>query len=79
MSRGLLSSHQSYQSSRSSVHMRLSWLNRNLRLKWISLSYSTTTTQHFAVCGESYLIARDVLVVRKRQGPGGFRESELVP
>lgn len=33
MSRGLLFSNQSYQSTGNSMHLRLSWLNRNLVLK----------------------------------------------
>lgn len=63
-----LPSRQSYQATGRSIYSRLSLLNRSQVLKWISSSYSSTTTYYFVVCGERYLISRDVPVVRKRRG-----------
>lgn len=48
-------------------------------LKWVSSSYSITTTYHFVVCGDSYLITGDVPVVRKRWRPEGFPVPEPGP
>lgn len=74
-----LPSHQSYQATGCSIYPKLSLLNRNQVLKWISSSYSSTPTYNFVVCGERYLITRDVPVVTKRRGPGCFPVPEPGP
>lgn len=63
-----------------STQLRLSLRHRNPGPNGpLSPSFSAASSHHVAVCGESYLIARDVPVVRKRRGPGGFPAPELGP
>lgn len=80
MSRGLLPSNWSYQSTRSSISQeRLSLLNRNLMLKRIPASHFLSTAYHSVVHGSHWWISRDVLVVAKRWGSEAFQCLRLSP